>query len=93
MHSYETTVEVKGGFRQFRGRNIIITSPKHPKDWYKDDGSDRVEQLLDRIDKIKHYAGESKRRKKDHGVKRKTEEEIEKEMEGEGWNPFESGFA
>jgi len=30
----EQTVEVKGGFQAFRGRNIIITSPKYLKNWY-----------------------------------------------------------
>lgn len=63
LDCYEKTVEVKNGFRQFRGRNIIITSPKHPKDWYQDDGSDKVSQLLDRIDEIKYFGGESKRKK------------------------------
>lgn len=50
LDRYECKVEVKGGMRQFKPRNIIITSSKHPKDVYNVD--DRVDQLLRRIDFI-----------------------------------------
>jgi len=49
--------------------------------------------LLDRIDEIKHHEGQSNMQKKEHGVRRKTDEEIQKEMMGDGWNPFEFGLA
>ena len=35
LDRYKHTVEVKGGFRQFRGRNIIICSPMEPKLIYR----------------------------------------------------------
>jgi len=48
---YERKVEIKGGMRQFKPKNIIITSSKHPRDCYNDK-DDRVDQLLRRIDII-----------------------------------------
>ncbi len=52
LDRYEHTVEVKGGFRTFRGRNIIICSPKHPSEWYLNQSDDRIDQLLRRIDEV-----------------------------------------
>jgi hypothetical protein len=46
------TVQVKGGMRQFVADTIYITSPKHPDEWYKDDGSDKLNQLKRRITTI-----------------------------------------
>lgn len=60
-------VETKGGSRQAVYDTIYITSPYHPNDLWQtvEDKS----QLLDRITEIRHFTGESKRRK------RKAEEE------------------
>lgn len=52
LDRYEMTVQVKGGMRQFVADTIYITSPKHPDEWYKDDGSDKVNQLKRRITTI-----------------------------------------
>lgn len=48
------TVEVKGGSRQFQGRNIYITSLQHPEDEYKSEWhSEKIlPQLLRRIDHL-----------------------------------------
>ena len=51
---YEHTVEVKNGFRTFRGSRFVITSPMHPKDWYKNMDNDRIDQLLRRITTIQY---------------------------------------
>jgi hypothetical protein len=39
------TVQVKGGMRRFVADTIYISSPEHPDEWYKDDGSDKLNQL------------------------------------------------
>ncbi len=44
--------KVKGGMRQFEADTIYITSPKHPDEWYTDDGSDKLNQLKRRITTI-----------------------------------------
>jgi hypothetical protein len=49
LDRYRMTVQVKGGMRQFVADTIYITSPKHPDEWYKDDGSDKLNQLKRRI--------------------------------------------
>lgn len=48
---YERKVEVKGGVRQFKPKNVIITSSKHPSQCYNDK-DDRIDQLLRRLDFI-----------------------------------------
>jgi len=52
LDRYRMTVQVKGGTRQFVADTIYITSPKHPDEWYKDDGSDKIAQLKRRITTI-----------------------------------------
>ena len=50
LDRYECRVEYKGGSCQFSPRKIVITSTKHPRDWYSDlEGSDKLDQLLRRI--------------------------------------------
>jgi len=49
---YPVQVEVKGGMRQFVPDYIYITSCYHPRDVY--DTNENVDQLLRRIDRIKH---------------------------------------
>jgi hypothetical protein len=34
LDKYEYQCEFKGGYRQLNGKNIVITSNKHPKDVY-----------------------------------------------------------
>lgn len=53
LDRYQFRVEVKGGYRQFKGKHIIITCPYHPADLYKKSVED-VAQLLRRIDKIEY---------------------------------------
>jgi len=52
LDRYECPVQYKGGTTEFRGRNIVITSPCHPRDWYENSGDDKIDQLLRRISKI-----------------------------------------
>ena len=53
LDRYAFRVECKGGSRQFRGGNIIITAPFHPV-YYVPNGEDK-EQLLRRIDVIREF--------------------------------------
>lgn len=55
LDRYDMKVEFKGGMCEFCGTHIVITSPKHPKDWYSDYGSDRIDQLLRRINVIREF--------------------------------------
>lgn len=61
---YKLAIEVKGGMRQLRARNIWITSPYHPEDLYKWTGED-LGQLTRRIKNIKYFGdNESEARQK-----------------------------
>lgn len=51
LDRYPHRVEIKGGFRQFDSKIIIITSNKHPKDVYNKE-DEEINQLLRRIDEI-----------------------------------------
>lgn len=51
LDRYETKVQVKGGMAQFVAKDIIITSPDHPKLWYPN-LNERMKQLYRRISKI-----------------------------------------
>jgi len=52
LDRYSKLVEVKGDMRQFRGRNIYITSINHPKSFYSNCSGEPIIQLLRRIDNI-----------------------------------------
>jgi len=54
---YECPVQVKGGMVEFCPRKIVITSPKHPKEWYEDCGNDRIDQLLRRVTHVTEVVG------------------------------------
>lgn len=53
LDRYEHRVQVKGGYRQWKPKLIIITSPFHPKDTYQSlqerNPDDSIDQLLRRI--------------------------------------------
>jgi Putative viral replication protein/RNA helicase len=51
LDRYAMQVEVKGGMRQIRARNIIVTCCKPPRECYINTG-EAIEQLLRRIDVI-----------------------------------------
>lgn len=51
---YPYRVECKGGSRQFLAREIIITSPYHPKFIWQHTGED-MKQLLRRIDELRDF--------------------------------------
>jgi hypothetical protein len=58
LDRYEMSVEYKGGICEFVATTIILTSPKHPRDWYTTlYDNDRIDQLLRRIDTIKLCQG------------------------------------
>jgi hypothetical protein len=52
LDRYECPVQYKGGTTEFAPKRVVITSPKHPKEWYEDSGRDKITQLLRRITKI-----------------------------------------
>lgn len=55
LDKYEHKVEYKGGIIEFCGIHIIITSPKHPRDWFGnifEHSDDSNMQLLRRISNI-----------------------------------------
>jgi len=54
LDRYSFIVETKGGQRQFKAKQIIITSAKAPDDCYKNTG-EAVNQLLRRIDVIEQF--------------------------------------
>lgn len=49
LDRYPLRIQVKGAYRQFLARNIIITSPYHPKDLYGHRCQEDIQQLLRRI--------------------------------------------
>lgn len=48
LDRYEKRVEIKGGWRQFKPRKIVVTSAKSPYDCYKGCGED-IAQLVRRV--------------------------------------------
>lgn len=57
LDRYEKRVEVKGGWRQFVPKRIIVTSAKHPATCYAGTGED-VQQLLRRIGSVTEFRNE-----------------------------------
>lgn len=55
LDRYPCKVEIKGGFRQFLAKNIVITAPVSPQEMYQFQTED-VKQLLRRIDVIKLFS-------------------------------------
>lgn len=55
LDRYPFRVEIKGGFRQFLGKHVIITSVVHPCEMYRHTGED-MRQLTRRIDEIRQFA-------------------------------------
>lgn len=53
LDKYPYLIEYKGGSRQFLAKQIIITSPYHPKDVYEN--REDIDQLIRRIDEIKLF--------------------------------------
>lgn len=54
LDRYPCSVEVKGSMRQFLAKNIVITSPYHPREIYKHTDED-ISQLIRRIDEIREF--------------------------------------
>ena len=54
LDRYDVRVETKGGTRQFLAKKIIITSTKHPLEYYRMINED-MGQLTRRIDEIRHF--------------------------------------
>jgi len=54
LDCYPYLVECKGGSRQFLAKQIIITSPFHPKEIFSENGEE-IEQLIRRINEIKEF--------------------------------------
>lgn len=57
LDRYECPVQVKGGTVEFCPKRIVITSPKHPRDWYEDVADDKIDQLLRRVTEVTEVAG------------------------------------
>lgn len=51
LDRYEKQVEIKGGWRQFKPKKIIITSAKAPLECYRGTGEDQ-QQLIRRLDQV-----------------------------------------
>lgn len=49
LDRYDCRLQYKGGTVEFCATNIVLTSPKHPAEWYRCDGTDRIGQLFRRI--------------------------------------------
>ena len=54
LDRYDCKVQYKGGMIEFVANKIVITSPKHPTEWYESLGTDKIDQLLRRITEIKY---------------------------------------
>ncbi len=55
LDRYDCKIQYKGGMCEFAATNIVVTSPLHPREWYKSDDlatHDKIEQLLRRITTI-----------------------------------------
>lgn len=52
LDRYTHRVEYKGGSRQLRAQNIVVTSICSPEECYKYQADEPIKQLLRRIDKI-----------------------------------------
>lgn len=52
LDRYDCPVQYKGGSTEFAATNIIITSPTRPEEWYSNDGSDKIDQLMRRVTSI-----------------------------------------
>lgn len=57
LDRYECPVQVKGGTIEFCPKRIVITSPKHPRDWYEDQSNDKIDQLLRRVTNVTEVVG------------------------------------
>lgn len=55
LDRYDCRVEYKGGSIPFVAENIVITSPKHPSEWYVLDDLDKYDQLTRRITEVIHH--------------------------------------
>lgn len=55
LDRYDCKVQYKGGMCQFAATNIVITSPVHPSEWYKNlsDDEGKMDQLFRRITEIR----------------------------------------
>lgn len=71
LDRYQYRVQVKGGSRQFKGRNIIITSSFHPHDLFHFINED-LGQLYRRLEGIYELSRNAPPRKQVYDVERKT---------------------
>jgi hypothetical protein len=53
---YRFRCEIKGGFRSFRSKRIIITTSRSPEETYVNLPDEDLNQLLRRIDIISEYS-------------------------------------
>lgn len=58
LDRYDCRVQFKGGCCEFRATNIVLTSPVHPREWYRDIGDDKVDQLMRRITTVECTSAE-----------------------------------
>ncbi len=77
LDRYDCKVQYKGGMCEFAATNIVLTSPLHPQEWYKQDElatHDKIEQLLRRITSIVDLdaqAAKKRRLEEDYAAKMK----------------------
>lgn len=58
LDRYECPVQYKGGCTEFNARDIVITSPCHPRHWYEKCGHEKtLEQLMRRLVTVSEVTG------------------------------------
>lgn len=77
LDRYPMKVETKGGFKNFHGRQFVLTSNQHPKYWYKTERKD-LNALKRRIDHIYHFTW--------NGKEPQVQEEDGEARAAEDWN-------
>lgn len=55
LDRYDSKVQSKGGMMEFNSTKIIITSPTHPDQWYKEDPLDDLQQLERRLTRLLNF--------------------------------------
>ena len=91
LDRYDCKIQYKGGMCEFAGTKIALTSPVHPREWYKPDElatHDKIDQLLRRITKIVNLDEQlEKRRRLDQD--RRDKEDIVGVPEPKPDDPYE----
>lgn len=58
LDQYPYRVEFKGGSCQFAARDLVITTPLHPRDTWAGRTEEDIQQLLRRIDEVRYFGAD-----------------------------------